>query len=239
VPTPRGDHTIAYMTARTAGDRLLTLRGQVDGTEADAASHALIVAILERTTPGDAIRSEEGDRRRGRGPRVWIVDPLDGTREYCEAGRTDWAVHVALWERGQLTAAAVALPAAGTVVSTLEPSRSPPRHRRPRIVVSRSRPPQIAADVAAALGGEILALGSAGAKTAAVLRGDADVYLHADGQFEWDSAAPAAVAAAGGLHVSRLDGRPLIYNREDPWLPDLVVCRRELADAVLAITCGR
>ncbi|HET7127684.1 MAG TPA: inositol monophosphatase family protein [Gaiellaceae bacterium] len=236
--TPRGDHAIAYVTARAAGERLLALRGLVDGAGADAASHALIVAMLERAAPGDAVRSEEGERGRGRRSRVWIVDPLDGTREFCEAGRTDWAVHVALWDSGRLTAAAVALPAAETILSTLAPSRPPPRHRRPRIVVSRSRPPQVATEVAVALGGEIVELGSAGAKTAAVVCGDADVYLHAGGQFEWDSAAPSAVASACGLHVSRLDGRPLVYNRDDPWLPDLVVCRREVADAVLGIACG-
>jgi len=169
---------------------------------------------------------------------VWIIDPLDGTREYTEAGRSDWAVHVALWERGKgLTAGAVALPALGTVLSTGTPPVVPGLDGRPlRVVVSRSRAPAVAMRVAEALGAELVTLGSAGAKTMAVVRGEVDAYVHAGGQYEWDSAAPAVVAQAAGLHTSRLDGSPLEYNQSSPWLPDLVVCRPEIAERVLAIT---
>ncbi len=190
--------------------------------------------------PDDRILSEESadDRRRLEADRVWIIDPLDGTREYTEAGRSDWAVHVALWERGKgLTAGAVALPALGTVLSTGTPPVVPGLDGRPlRVVVSRSRAPAVAMRVAEALGAELVTLGSAGAKTMAVVRGEVDAYVHAGGQYEWDSAAPAVVAQAAGLHTSRLDGSPLEYNQSSPWLPDLVVCRPEIAERVLAIT---
>lgn len=232
------DHALAHATAAAAGERLLAMRGHVGGAEADAASHALIVELLSGASPDDAIRSEEGNRGdTSRAGRVWIVDPLDGTREYCETGRADWAVHVALWDRDRLVAGAVALPALGSVVSTYRPL--PPTtaaHRRPRILVSRTRPAAVASAVAAALGADVVELGSAGAKALAVARGEADVYVHDGGQYEWDSAAPAAVASACGLHVSRLDGTPLTYNNADPWLPDLLVCRSDLAEAVLKET---
>ncbi len=184
--------------------------------------------------------SEESvdDRRRVDADRVWIVDPLDGTREFAEAGRTDWAVHVALWERGVgVRVGAVALPAQDRVVCTATPPRVPARGSRPwRVVVSRTRPPAVAAAVAATLDAELVTMGSAGAKTAAVILGAVDAYVHAGGQHEWDSAAPTAVAVAAGLHASRLDGAPLEYNRPEPWLPDLLVCRPELAAPILAVT---
>ena len=114
---------------------------------------------------------------------------------------------------------------------------TPPRASRPRrVVVSRTRPPPVAEPVAAALDAELVTMGSAGAKTAAVLLGEADAYVHAGGQYEWDSAAPVAVARAAGLYTSRIDGSPLEYNRPDPLLPDVVVCRPEYAKAVLAVT---
>jgi 3'(2'), 5'-bisphosphate nucleotidase len=185
------------------------------------------------------VLSEEGvdDPERLTASRVWIVDPLDGTREFGEYGRTDWAVHVALVIDGQVEAAAVALPALGRTL-TMEPPPDPvpASEGPPRLVVSRSRPPAVAAALAYHLDGEMLALGSAGAKAMAVVLGLADVYAHSGGQYEWDSAAPVGVAAAAGLHVSRLDGLPLQYNRPDPWLPDLLICRPELADAILALT---
>jgi 3'(2'), 5'-bisphosphate nucleotidase len=168
--------------------------------------------------------------------RVWIIDPLDGTREYSE-GRHDWAVHVALWEGGALVAGAVALPGLDTVLTTDPAPVVPARDEAAplRMAVSRSRPPAIATGVAEALGAELVAMGSAGFKVSAVVRGEADLYVHGGGQYEWDSAAPVAVAQAAGLHASRLDGSPLRYNQPDPYLPDLVVCRPEVADQVLAV----
>jgi 3'(2'), 5'-bisphosphate nucleotidase len=167
---------------------------------------------------------------------VWIVDPLDGTREFSELDRDDWAVHVALWQGGELVAGAVALPAQGITLSTPTVAAPPAAPEAPRIVVSRTRPPAIALQVRDALNGVLVEMGSAGAKVAAVVQGRADVYVHAGGQYEWDSAAPVAVARAAGLHTSRIDGSPLQYNRPDPLLPDLVVCRPEYAEAVLAVT---
>jgi 3'(2'), 5'-bisphosphate nucleotidase len=170
---------------------------------------------------------------------VWIVDPLDGTREYGEVPREDWAVHVALVIGGVPAAGAVALPARGVTLATRPAPPPPPAWTGPpRVVVSRSRPPAEATLIADALGGELVALGSAGAKTMAVVLGDADVYPHSGGQYEWDSAAPVAVAAAAGLHVSRLDGSPLVYNRPDPYLPDLLISRRELAERAIAAAAG-
>jgi 3'(2'), 5'-bisphosphate nucleotidase len=184
------------------------------------------------------VLSEEGadDPVRLRSERVWIVDPLDGTREFSELGRQDWAVHVALWQSGDLIAGAVALPAQGVTLATPDPAPPPPYAGSPRIVVSRTRPPAIALQVRDHLDGTLIEMGSAGAKVAAVVQGLADVYVHAGGQYEWDSAAPVAVARAAGLHTSRLDGSPLEYNRPDPLLPDLVVCGPEYVDAVLAVT---
>ncbi len=200
------------------------------------------MAGLAAARPGDAVLSEEGvaDPARLAAERVWIVDPLDGTREYGEVPREDWAVHVALVVDGVPVAGAVALPARGLTLAT-EPAPPPPPAwgGPPRVVVSRSRPPAEATLIADALGGELVALGSAGAKAMAVVLGDADVYPHNGGQYEWDSAAPVAVAAAAGLHVSRLDGSPLVYNRPDPYLPDLLVCRPDLAERAIAAAAGR
>lgn len=179
--------------------------------------------------------SEEAEDDAGRlaADRVWIVDPLDGTREFAE-GRQDWAVHVALWEQGALRIGAVALPAVGqTLVSHPTPVLPTAGASPPRLVVSRSRPPHQADRVRQALDAPLIAMGSAGAKAMAVLRGQAEIYVHAGGQYEWDSAAPAVVASAAGLHVSRLDGSPILYNQPDPWSPELLVCRAELAGAVL------
>jgi 3'(2'), 5'-bisphosphate nucleotidase len=164
---------------------------------------------------------------------------LDGTREFGELRRTDWAVHVALWEHGELAAGAVALPARGMVLGTGSPPVAPPPHSGPiRLVVSRTRPPSITAALRESLGAQLVPMGSAGAKAMAVVLGDADVYTHAGGQYEWDSAAPAAVALAAGLHVSRLDGSPLRYNRPEPFLPDVLICRPELAERVLGAVRG-
>jgi 3'(2'), 5'-bisphosphate nucleotidase len=208
-------------------------RVRADG---DRRSHELIMAALAAARPDDPVLSEEGklDAARLDSSRVWIVDPLDGTREFGEPGRTDWAVHVALTVDGEPVAGAVALPACGLTLATEPVPPAPaPRAGRPRMVVSRTRAPELCFEVAKRIDAEVVPMGSAGAKTMAVVRGEVDVYLHAGGQYEWDSAAPVAVAAACGLHTSRLDGSPLRYNNPDPWLPDLLVCRPDLADAVL------
>jgi 3'(2'), 5'-bisphosphate nucleotidase len=196
-----------------------------------------LVGELNRLYPDDDVRSEEGLEHVASEGRLWIVDPLDGTREFREVSRSDWAVHVALSVGGAPVVGAVALPALDIVLSTGEPPPlTPPTGERPRIVVSRSRPPEVAYDVAEAVGAAMVPLGSAGAKIAAVILGDAEIYVHAGGQYEWDSCAPAAVALACGLHASRLDGEPLRYGDPDAWLPDLVVCRPEYASAVLDVT---
>ncbi|MFE3290142.1 3'(2'),5'-bisphosphate nucleotidase CysQ [Rhodococcus sp. NPDC059234] len=208
---------------RAAGDRL---------------SHEFLVAELARRFPGDAVLSEEGadDAARLTADRVWIVDPLDGTREFGEFGRADWAVHVALVERGELTTGAVAMPALGVTYSTADsPTPTRPVPAAPRVVVSRTRRPEPVMAMAAALGAELVEMGSAGAKAMAVVRGEVDIYAHAGGQYEWDSAAPVAVARAAGLHVSRIDGSVPVYNQENPWLPDLLICRPELAGKALEV----
>jgi 3'(2'), 5'-bisphosphate nucleotidase len=235
------DHADAAAIATDAGQLLLSLRASgLAGDElrraGDARSHERIVAELARRHPDDAVLSEEGrdDLARLGHRRVWIVDPLDGTREFGEPDRRDWAVHVALTIDGAPVVGAVALPASAMTLSTAEPAPAPaPSGRRLRVVVSRTRPGPQAGALARALDAELIAMGSAGAKAMAVVTGEADVYAHSGGQYEWDSAAPVAVALAAGLHASRLDGSPLRYNRPDPTLPDLVVCRRDLAEQVL------
>ena len=239
------DHEVAARLATEAGQLLLAVREELaDATAAerkaagDKRSHDYLMEALARVRPDDAVLSEEGvdDPVRLSAQRVWIVDPLDGTREFSELGREDWAVHVALWQSGALVAGAVALPAQGVTLATPDPAPPPAHSGEPRIVVSRTRPPAVALQVREQLNGTLVEMGSAGAKVAAVIQGLADVYVHAGGQYEWDSAAPVAVARAAGLHTSRIDGSPLEYNRADPLLPDLVVCRPEYADAVLAVT---
>jgi 3'(2'), 5'-bisphosphate nucleotidase len=225
------EDAFAAALARAAGERLLALRrapppGDI-GLAGDRAAHRLLVEAIRGRYPDDAILSEEAadDRRRLTSERVWIIDPLDGTREFRE-GRADWAVHVALW-RCRRRALVLSSDAA-------RPLAPPPGDLRVRrFLVSRTRPPAVAAAVARTLGAELVPMGSAGAKAAAVVMGEAEAYLHAGGQHEWDSAAPAGVAAAAGLHVSRLDGRPLRYNQPIPWLPDLLICRPELAEPIL------
>jgi 3'(2'), 5'-bisphosphate nucleotidase len=240
----RRDHEDAAQLADESGRLLLAIRRQITAgapagevkDDGDQRSHELLVKRLAELHPTDAVLSEEGadDPARLTAARVWIVDPLDGTREFGEPPRTDWAVHVALVSDGELVAGAVALPAREMVLSTAQPPRLAPAHGGPpRLAVSRTRPPPETALVVDALGAELVPMGSAGAKAMAVVLGDADVYAHAGGQYEWDSAAPVAVAAAAGLHVSRLDGSPLRYNQPDPWLPDLLICRPEWAEPVL------
>lgn len=239
------DHDLAAQLATAAGKLLLDVRSELaDATGAerkaagDKRSHDFLMEVLATQRPNDAVLSEEGADNpiRLSTERVWIVDPLDGTREFSELGRDDWAVHVALWENGELVAGAVALPAQDITLATPAVAPPPAAPDTPRIVVSRTRPPAIALAVRDALGGTLVEMGSAGAKVASVVQGLSDVYVHAGGQYEWDSAAPVAVARAAGLHTSRIDGSPLLYNRPDPLLPDLIVCRPELAEAVLAVT---
>lgn len=245
------DHALAAEIAATAGRLLVAIRAtsvlrkKALGAAGDAVSNALITRMLQEARPDDGFLSEEAaaDPVRLTRQRVWVIDPLDGTREYSEVadGRVDWAVHVALVVDGVPAAAAVALPALDLTVSTETPPRlAPAPPGKLRILISRSRPPEIARKVADRLDAELVLMGSAGAKTLAVLRGEAHAYLHSGGQFEWDSAAPAGVAAAAGLHVSRVDGSKLRYNQPDPYLPDLLVSRpehaRDLLEAIRAAT---
>ena len=234
------DAALAAQLATTAGRLLLTV--QTDGLIADKAlgaagdalAHAYLVHALAAQRPDDGVLSEEGAADLGRldKSRTWIVDPLDGTREYSER-RTDWAVHVALCVDGTPVAGAVALPGLDLTLSTEAPPSPPAPGGQIRMLVSRTRPAPQAVQVAEALGAELVPMGSAGAKAMAVLRGEAEIYLHAGGQYEWDSCAPVAVAQAAGLYVSRIDGSPCRYNNADPYMPDLLVCRADLADQVL------
>lgn len=242
------DARLAARLAEEAGRLLVELRscgltGHRLGDAADLKSNELIQQRLHQYRPGDVILSEESpdERRRLDAERVWIIDPLDGTREYRTPGRSDWAVHVALWERhAGVTAAAVSLPAQGKVFATegTYPSRRV-TDGRPRLVVSDSRPQPVASAVASAAGFEVVRMGSAGAKAMAVVEGTADAYIHTGGQWEWDSAAPVGVATSAGLHASRADGSPLEYNRTSPYVEDLVICRAEHAETLLGLLRGR
>jgi 3'(2'), 5'-bisphosphate nucleotidase len=204
--------------------------------EGDVAGHRYIMSALTSARPDDVILSEEAadNRRRLSAERVWIIDPIDGTNEFAEHPRHDWAIHIALWEAGELTAASVALPTLGITFDASPAAVVPPSTRaKPLLVTSRSRNPYCAVMVANALGCDVARLGSAGAKAMAVVMGEADIYVHDGGMYQWDSAAPSAVAKAAGLHVSRIDGSPLKYNQESLWLPDFLVCRTELAEPAL------
>jgi 3'(2'), 5'-bisphosphate nucleotidase len=237
------DHATAATLARLAGERLLSLRERsgssaVLGRSGDITSHTFLLNELGRRFPCDAVRSEEGrrDLPHDYGQRLWVIDPLDGTREFCDPPRQDWAVHVALVLDGLPVAGAVALPARRLTLSTESPRVLPPVLHRPlRVLVSRTRPSEYGRVIAERLRGDLVSMGSAGAKAMAVVLGEAEIYIHSGGQYEWDSAAPAAVAIAAGLHVSRLDGSAVHYGRPDPWLPDILVCRPELAVAALTL----
>ncbi|MBU6393065.1 MAG: 3'(2'),5'-bisphosphate nucleotidase CysQ [Sphingomonadales bacterium] len=239
------DADLAAHLAEVAGKLLLTVResGMLSlkalGKAGDATANQFLCHALREQRPDDALLSEEEKDNLDRlhASRVWIVDPVDGTREYGEA-REDWAVHVGLAVDGAPVLGAVALPGAngggGLVLRTDAPVAVPPAPERLRMVVSRTRPASEAVAVAEALGAELVPMGSAGAKTMSVILGQADIYLHSGGQYEWDSCAPAAVALAHGLHASRIDGSPLVYNQADTYMPDLLICRKEHADRVLA-----
>lgn len=238
------DHQLAAWLATEAGERLVKLRTEMSGqrlapfavgARGDAAAHEFIEDALNEHRPDDMVLSEESmdDRRRLQHHRVWIVDPLDGTREFSTPGRTDWAVHVALVADGTPIAAAVALPAQDITLTTEPAPPTPEAAAPPRVITSRSRPGRLSRRIADAIGAEIVQLGSAGAKAAAVIRGEAEVYAHASGLHEWDLCAPAAVAAAAGLHVSHLDGSELRFNQSDTYMSDFVICHPEFASAVI------
>ncbi len=241
------DHRLAHEVATATAKALLEVRArfvQAPTTTAamkdagDQAAHDLIMEALQTARPDDAILSEEGadDLTRLDATRTWIVDPLDGTREFSEPPREDWAVHIALVVAGQPIVGAVALPARGITLSTAEvPALAPASPDAPRVIVSRTRRPQAAVDLAAALDAAYIEMGSAGAKAMAVILGQADIYAHSGGQYEWDNCAPVAVARAAGLHCSRLDGSPLVYNNANPYLPDLLICRQEWVEPSLDI----
>lgn len=244
---PADDHELAAMLAEQAGALLLEVRAEMSdsgaGTkeikdEGDRRSHIWLMEQLAAARPHDAVLSEEASEEEERNSqrldaeRVWIIDPVDGTREYGE-GRSDWAVHVALSVDHAPLIGAVALPGLDMVLHTGDPVSVPDAPQRLRVVVSRTRPPAEALAIAEALDAELVEMGSAGAKAMSVLRGESDIYPHSGGQFEWDSAAPVAVALASGLHCSRLDGSALVYNQPDTRLPDLLVCRPEHAEAVI------
>ena len=239
------DQQLASRVATEAGAMLVELRDELvaEGIhywdlkdEGDVAGHRYIMSALTAARPDDVILSEEAadNRRRLNAERVWIIDPIDGTNEFAEHPRHDWAIHIALWEAGELTAASVALPTLGVTFDASPAAIVPPSTRaRPLLVTSRSRNPYCAVMVANALGCDVARLGSAGAKAMAIVMGEADIYVHDGGMYQWDSAAPSAVAKAAGLHVSRIDGSPLEYNKESLWLPDFLVCRTELAEPAL------
>lgn len=245
------DHRFSAWAATVAGERLQHLRergrdgsgrpgaaqeGKALKDAGDALGHEILMGLLTTYRPDDAVLSEEAkddDKTRLTSDRVWIIDPLDGTREYSEPPRDDWAIHVALWQAGDLVAGAVAQPGMSTTFSTADPPVVPPRTSdRPRIAVSRTRPPAFVESLAAEIDAVLVPMGSAGAKVISVARDVTDAYVHAGGQYEWDSAAPVVVARAAGLHTSRADGAELAYNQDDVLLPDLLVCRPELADPI-------
>ena len=243
------DHELAASIAARAGELLLAIRDGFAGEAGDRAlgdrgdreANDLILTALAGARPEDAVLSEESadDPARLGASRVWIVDPLDGTREYRE-GRTDWAVHVALAIDGAPAVGAVALPALGIVLATdPAPVLAPPTSGPPRVIVSRTRDVPITEPLRAALDAEVVPMGSAGAKAMAIVRGEADVYAHEGGQYQWDNCAPVAVALGAGLHASRLDGSPLVYNGPETSLPDLLICRPEFAEAALGVVRDR
>lgn len=245
------DAELAADLAADAGKLLLQVRAEIGfdqpwtlGEAGDRQANSLLLRRLQAERPGDAVLSEEAhdDLARLKSDRVWIIDPLDGTREFSTPGRDDWAVHIALWRRSsngqpEITDAAVALPARGnvvyrtdTVTSGAAPAGVPGTLR---IAVSATRPPVVLHRIRQTLAIQPVSIGSAGAKAMAVIDGYVDAYLHAGGQWEWDSAAPAGVMLAAGMHASRLDGSPLRYNQLDPYLPDLLMCRAEVAPILL------
>lgn len=242
----QSDLRLAQRLANEAGALLLALQregalsGKALGQAGDRRANTLIMRELRAARRGDAILCEEekDDKARLAHRRVWVIDPLDGTREYSE-GRSDWAVHVALAIDGIAAVGVVALPGLGLTLTSGDPPKLKAANMPPKILVSRTRPAAEALLLAKTIGAELVPMGSAGAKAMAVVRGEADIYLHTGGQYEWDNCAPVAVATAAGLYCARLDGSPMRYNREDSYLPDLLICRPELVDAVKAAIAAR
>lgn len=234
------DVELARIIATEAGELLLRIQSEcAGGDRGDREANALILERLRAARPDDAILSEESaddDSRLDRS-RVWIIDPLDGTREFAER-REDWAVHVALAIDGAAAIGAVALPRLGVTLGSDAPPSLAPATSPPRMLVSRTRPSKLCADVGARIGATYIGMGSAGAKAMAVVRGEAEIYLHSGGQHQWDNCAPVAVALAAGLHCSRIDGSELRYNQRGTSLPDLLICRRELAEITLESIAG-
>lgn len=236
------DVELAHELAEKAGQILIKLRensnlqGKELGNAGDAEANQYLMAELHRLRPNDGILSEETKDTPARlnKSRTWIIDPVDGTREYSE-GRDDWAVHIALSIDGMPSIGAVALPDAGMTLTSADNFPKPKSGNPPRMVVSRSRPAKEALHIAEQLGAQLIEMGSAGAKAMALVRGDADIYVHSGGQYEWDNCAPAAVAMAAGFHCSRIDGSALIYNQKDPYLPDLLFCHPAQKDDLLNI----
>jgi 3'(2'), 5'-bisphosphate nucleotidase len=243
------DHQLAAVLAEEAGRILVAHRDTLIANGAtqsdlrnsgDSVGHHFLANALDMVRPGDELLSEEGADNVARlsARRVWIVDPLDGTKEFGQH-RPDWAVHVALWEDGELVAGAVSLPAIDKVFCTDPAPQLPPKAGdKPRLVTSRSHAPYSAVLVANRMDCDAFQLGSAGAKAMSIVMGDADIYVHDGGMYQWDSAAPVVVARAAGLHCSRIDGSPFRYNEADTWLPDLIICRPEYADDVLTALWG-
>ena len=239
------DADLAAHLAEVAGRILLEVRGsgmfegKALGKAGDQTANQFLMHALQAQRPDDGLLSEESkdtDERLAK-QRAWIIDPVDGTREYGEE-RTDWAVHVGMAVDGVAQLGAVALPGRDMVLRSDQPRALPEAAKRPRFVVSRTRPAKEAQAVCEAMGGELVPMGSAGAKAMAIVLGEAEVYLHSGGQYEWDSCAPVAVAKAHGLHCSRIDGSPLLYNQKDTYLPDLLICRPELAQEALALVAS-
>jgi 3'(2'), 5'-bisphosphate nucleotidase len=241
-PGPVSDAELARALAEEAGQLLLALQrggefqGKALGDEGDRAANSFLIEALARERPEDGVLSEETkcDGSRLEQSRVWIVDPLDGTREYAE-GRDDWAVHVGLAIKGVAAEGAVALPGLGVTLATDRAPVVPDEATPLRMLVSRTRPAAEALAVAEKLSAVLVPMGSAGAKAMAVVRGEADIYLHTGGQYQWDNCAPVAVALAAGLHASRVDGSPLVYNGADTYLPDLLICHEGRAAEILAL----
>ncbi len=215
---------------RTSG----LLRGLALGDAGDTLAQEWISRVLAQHRPDDGFLSEEDtdDLSRLDKKRVWIVDPLDGTKEFS-TGRQDWAIHIALVIDGKPAHAAVGMPDLGVTFKSSE-ARAVTGPLARRFVVSRNRPPQVASYIAEQMGYTTRGIGSAGAKAMQVLLGDFDGYIHAGGQYEWDQAAPVGVALAAGLWCSRLDGSEITFNQEDTYIPDLLICRPEIKDEVLA-----
>ena len=245
-PADADDHALAELAGRRSRGTVCSrcaaegLEGRELKDAGDLAAHELLMGLLAEHRPDDAVLSEEAPKPTDKAraldaSRVWIIDPLDGTREFSEPPRDDWAVHVALWQDGDLVAGAVAQPALGETFDTAAAARRTRRARRerPRIAVSRTRPPAFVEALAAEIGADLVPMGSAGVKVISVVRDVTDAYVHAGGQYEWDNAAPVAVARAAGLFCSRVDGSELRYNQDDVSLPDLIVCRPELAEPIL------